>query len=504
MLAKVWSCAVTGLEGALIEVEVDISPGLPSFTIVGLPDAAVQEARERVRSAIRNSGGMFPTQKVIVNLAPADLRKAGPAYDLPIAIGILIASGQVAADTRHSLFIGEVALDGLLRHTDGILPMACVAQAKGIKTIYVPAVDAPEAALLHDLSVIPIQSLNELAAHLNGDTYVETHAPMVVQPTANETAIDLADVKGQEHVKRALEISAAGAHNLLMFGPPGSGKTLLARCLPAILPPLSQSEALEVTKIYSVKGLLPAEQPLIQQRPFRAPHHTISYAGLVGGGRTPQPGEISLAHRGVLFLDEMPEFGQRVLQVLRQPMEDKHVMISRAAGTLAFPANFVLVGSLNPCPCGYHRSNGHNCTCSPAAISRYQKRLSGPLLDRIDMHIEVPRIEYEKLASQQAGEPSATIRQRVIAARQQQQQRFQAEAATNSGMAPAQIRMWCPLDSACQNLIKTAMRQLNLSARAYHRILKLARTIADLGNSDTIQPIHLAEALQYRSRHLEA
>ena len=504
MLAKVLSCAVVGLEGAIVEVEVDLSPGLPAFTIVGLPDTAVQEAKERVRAAIKNSGFIFPAKRITVNLAPADLKKEGPAYDLPIAVGILLCSGQVTADLSQAVFLGELSLDGSLRHTHGILPMLALSVEKGVPNIFVPAIDAREASLVQEARIIPARSLLELAAHLNGDTQIDLCQPDgVFENTAMVSETDFADVKGQEHVKRALEVAAAGGHNLLMSGPPGSGKTLLARSLPSILPKMSKSEALEVTKIYSISGMLPADTPMIMQRPYRSPHYTISNAGLVGGGKWPRPGEISLSHRGVLFLDELPEFGHNVLEVLRQPMEDKTVTIGRAQGSVTFPANFMLLAAMNPCPCGYFGDPVKECSCSPSTISRYQKRISGPLLDRIDIFVQVPRIEYEKLADNRKGEPSEAVRLRVEEARNIQHTRFaNSKAHCNAEMMPAQVKEFCQIEPEAQHLLKAAMQQLALSARAFHRVLKLARTIADLAGEPTIATNHLAEALQYRPRSL--
>jgi magnesium chelatase family protein len=503
MLAKVFSCAVIGLDGAIIEVEVDISRGLPSFTIVGLPDTAVQESRERVRAAIKNSGLAFPGTRLTVNLAPADLRKEGPAYDLPIALGILMANDQLWADLSSCLFVGELSLDGTVRHVDGILPMVSVARDEGFQRAFVPAVDAPEAALIQGLEVMPVESLGQLAMQLQGleelapyqaDVDIEDQGPP-------EYVTDMAHVKGQEHVKRALEVAAAGGHNVLMTGPPGAGKTLMARAMPSILPSMVIEEALDVTKIYSVSGLLPPETPLIRHRPFRSPHHTISHAGLVGGGQWPRPGEISLAHHGVLFLDEVPEFGTRVLEVMRQPMEDKVVTISRAQGTLTFPANFTLVAAMNPCPCGYFGDPTRECTCPLSMVSRYQKRLSGPLLDRIDIHIDVPRVDYEKLTDERLGEPSERIRVRVEKARRRQRERFaDGRLSCNADMGPAEVREYCQIDDAGRSLLRAAMDQLQMSARAFHRVLKLGRTIADLAGSETIETAHLAEALQYRPR----
>ncbi len=504
-VVSITSCAVVGLDGALVQVEVDISRGLPSWTLVGLPDAAVRESGERVRSAIKNSALEFPQGRLTVNLAPADLRKEGPAYDLPIAVGVLIASGQLFPPDDRLMIIGELSLDGAVRHTKGVLPMVAHARDQGITRVYVPQDDAPEAALVEGVTVYPVSTIGRLMSHMLQITPIQPYERQYAfDPDEVPTpGTDFQEVKGQEHVKRALEVAAAGGHNLMMVGPPGAGKTLLARAMPGILPRLSMDEALEVTRIYSVADMIPEGTPLVRARPFRSPHHTISHAGLVGGGHWPRPGEVSLAHRGVLFLDELPEFGTHNLETLRQPIEDQVVTISRASGSLTFPASFMLIAAMNPCPCGYFGDPTHECTCSLQMVSRYQKRISGPLLDRIDIHVEVPAVDYDKLSDERLGEPSASIRARVERARTVQRTRFAGTNLTcNADMGPAQVREVCVVDATGRALLRAAMEQLRMSARAYHRILKLARTIADMAGSDGIQASHLAEAIQYRPRRM--
>ncbi len=511
MLARVLSCAIVGLDGELVSVEVDVrrSPEEPKTTIVGLPDTAVQESRERIRAAIRNSGLTWPPgSRVTINLAPADLRKEGPSYDLPSAVGVLAATGQVVGPFEDAVFIGELSLAGEVRPVRGILPMVALAKNRGVARAFVPAENATEAALVRGIDVYGVDTIASLAAHLIGSVLLtrSSAGTTAIGPDPVPAATDFAEIAGQENAKRALEIAAAGGHNVIMRGPPGSGKTLLARAIPSILPPMTGDEAMEVTRIYSVAGLLSSGAGLVRTRPFRAPHHTISNAGLVGGGSTPRPGEVTLAHRGVLFLDELPEFDPRVLEVLRQPLEDRVVTISRARMSVAFPASFSLISAMNPCQCGYYGDAERDCTCPPQMVSRYQRRISGPLMDRIDLFIDVPRVRFEKLTSIEPGEPSRAVAARVTAAREVQHGRFAGAhppgTHLNADMSPQEVRehVQSRLEDSATEILRVAVERLNLSARSFHRVLKVARTIADLEGSAGVESTHLAESIQYRSR----
>lgn len=501
MICSVKTLGISGIQGSLVTAECFISNGLPGFDIVGLPDAAVKEARERVRAAAKSSGLTFPVSRITVNLAPASLKKAGTHYDLPILLSILAASGAVRRPKSTTAFLGELSLDGRIRPISGVLPMALAAKREGVQTLFVPAENAAEATLARGPVIIPVETLSQLAEGLNGQTILSPQRLWEPEPE-DVSGLDFKDVLGQENVKRALEVAAAGSHNVLLIGPPGSGKSMLSKRLPSILPDMTWEESLEVSQIYSVMGLLDAKHPLVTRRPFRAPHHTVSNAGLAGGGSNPKPGEISMAHKGVLFLDEMPEFRKDTLDLMRQPLEDGKVTISRISGAVTYPAEFMLVCAMNPCKCGWYGDPSGRCRCSEQAVQSYRSRISGPMLDRIDIVVEVPAVHFEDLRSRAEAESSASVKQRVNAAREIQNQRFGSGGMCNARMGPNEMRRFCVLSEESAALMKNAFDAMGLTARSYDRILKVARTVADLDGSEEIRPQHIAEAIQYRAVNL--